>query len=70
MRQVMNVSLPEVLVKEVKKEVKNGGYASTSEFIRHILRLWRTKQLAEELRHDQKEFKKGKGKKLTSLADL
>ena len=70
MRQVINLSLPAPLVKAVRREVKNGDYASTSEFFRHLLRLWNTKQLAEEIRRARLEFKAGKGKILRSFADL
>ncbi len=72
MRQVINLSLPAPLVKAVRREVKNGDYASTSEFFRHLLRLWNTKQLAEEIRRAREEFrtKKGTWKELRSLDDL
>jgi len=70
MRNIINISLPTTLVREVKVEVKRGGYASTSEFFRHLLRLWRTKQLGEELRRDRQDFIAGKGKILRSLKDL
>ena len=70
MRHIINISLPETMVKEVKKEVKAGGYASTSEFMRHVLRLWKLKKLGEELRSDREEFEAGKGTELNSLAEL
>lgn len=70
MRSVVNISLPETTVKLVKKEVQAGGYASTSDFFRNLLRLWSARQLGEELRQDRKLFKAGKGKVLKSLKDL
>lgn len=70
MRNVINISLPEVTAKQLKREIKTGGYASTSEFFRHLLRLWNTRQLAVELKKDQKEFETGRGIKIDSLADL
>lgn len=70
MRNIINISLPTTLAREVKLEVKKGDYASTSEFFRHLLRLWRTKQLGQELRRDRLEFEAGKGKVLRSLKDL
>lgn len=70
MRNIINISLPITLVREVKLEVKKGRYASTSEFFRHLLRLWRTKQLGEELKRDRQEFERGGGKVLHSLKDL
>ena len=70
MRNVVNISLPNTMVKIVKKEVKQGGFASTSEFFRHLIRSWNTQNLARELKNDRKEFEAGKGKILQSLKDL
>ncbi|TSC62870.1 MAG: hypothetical protein G01um101448_519 [Parcubacteria group bacterium Gr01-1014_48] len=67
MRNIVNISLPDSLVKEVEQEVKNGGFASKSEFFRHVLREHR---LAKELANDRKSFERGKGKVLKSLRDL
>ena len=66
MREVMNISLPASMTAVIKKEVKRGGYASVSEFIRHLIRL----QLADEFNRDGKNFPAGKWKKLKSLRDL
>jgi Arc/MetJ-type ribon-helix-helix transcriptional regulator len=70
MRNILNISLPESMVKIIKKDVKNGGFASNSEFIRHLLRLWNTKQLGHELKNDRKLFEAGEGMELGSLKDL
>ncbi|MCX6786114.1 MAG: ribbon-helix-helix domain-containing protein [Candidatus Komeilibacteria bacterium] len=70
MREVINISLPSLMAKDVKTAVKAGGYASTSEFFRHLLRLWNTYRLAEELKRDRKKFNAGKGILLKSLKDL
>ncbi len=70
MRNIINISLPETMVKIVKQEVKTYGFGTTSEFFRHLLRLWNTKQLGEELHRDRKAFEAGKGKILRSLKDL
>lgn len=70
MRNVINISLPEKMVKLVKKEVRAEGYASVSEFFRHLIREWNTHKLAQELKKDLQEFKSGKGKVLRSLKDL
>ena len=70
MRDVINISLPSPMAKTVKTAVKTGDYASTSEFFRHLLRLWNTYKLAEELKKDRKQFMAGKGKVLKSLKDL
>lgn len=55
------------MVKDVKREVKEKKYSSTSEFFRHLLRQWNTKRLAEHLRQDRREFALGKGRVLRSL---
>lgn len=70
MRNIVNISLPEEMTKIVKREIKSGGFATTSEFFRHLLRLWSTHKLAEELRERREDFKKGEGKILRSLKDL
>ena len=70
MRNIVNISMPADMVKIAKKEVSSGNFATTSEFFRHLLRLWNTHQLAEDLKADRKVFKAGKGKPLRSLRDL
>ena len=54
----------------MEKEVKKGKFATKSEFVRHMIRLWNTRKLAEELKEAQKDFEAGKFKKLRSLKDL
>ena len=68
MRSVMNISLPKDLVKDVERGVKQGKFASKSEFIRDLVRSWNQAKLAEELNRMGEE--KGKWKKLKSLRDL
>lgn len=70
MRQILNISLPMSMVKIIKKEVKTGGFASVSEFIRHLIRLYNTEKLAKEVEADRKDFEAGKGIELKSLEDL
>jgi Arc/MetJ-type ribon-helix-helix transcriptional regulator len=70
MRSIINISLPASLAAEVKREVKEGHFASTSEFFRHVLRLWNTGKVLRELKQSEKEFTQGKGKVLKSLKDL
>ena len=70
MRNIVNISLPNSMVKIIKKDVKDGGYASTSEFIRHLIRLWNTKQLGKELSESKKQLEAGKGIELKSLKNL
>lgn len=70
MRAVLNISLPKETVLAVKKEAKLGGFATTSEYIRYLIRTENTRKLAEEIEISKKEFKEGKGKVLNSLKDL
>jgi hypothetical protein len=38
--------------------------------MRHLIRLWRTEQLLQDVKQSEKEFAQGKGKALKSLMDL
>ena len=66
----MNISMPEALRKQVEVAVKEGNYASTSEFIRHLLRLWKDQEILKDIRQSEKEYKQGKAKVLKSFKDL
>lgn len=70
MRQILNISLPEKMVKMIKVEVKEGGFASVSEFMRHLIRLYKTDQFLRDVKLSEKEFAEGKYKELKSLKDL
>ena len=70
MREVINISLPGPMVTIVKKAVKNGTYASTSEFFRSLLRDWQENKLLAELNESRLEITSDKGKTLKSLKDL
>ena len=70
MRTIVNISLPKEMAEEIKQEVRREGYASTSEFIRALLREYKRVKLAEELQKQTRKFEAGKGKILRSLRDL
>jgi len=70
MRNVINISLPQKMTREVEKNVKSGNFSTKSEFFRMLLRLWMEGKLAEELAESRKELHGGKGKLLKSLRDL
>ena len=70
MRSIINISLPSALKHEVETAVKHGGYATKSEFIRELLRLWKEDQVLKNLHLSQAEIKAGKGKVLKSLKSL
>ncbi|MBP9760529.1 MAG: ribbon-helix-helix protein, CopG family [Candidatus Pacebacteria bacterium] len=69
-RNIINISLPPALAREVRAEVKKEGFASVSEYFRHLIREHRKTQLAEELRIEREEFAAGRGVVLTSLKTL
>ncbi|MFA6099387.1 MAG: ribbon-helix-helix domain-containing protein [Patescibacteria group bacterium] len=70
MREVINISVPAPLAKTIKNAVKNGSYASTSEFFRHLLRDWQEGMLLNGLNESRDEILAGKGKVLKSLKKL
>jgi Arc/MetJ-type ribon-helix-helix transcriptional regulator len=70
MRSILNISLPSSLAETVKKEVKDGQFASTSEFFRHLLRLWNEEKLERDIKQSERDFSRGRFKVLKSLKDL
>ncbi|MES2059916.1 MAG: ribbon-helix-helix domain-containing protein [Patescibacteria group bacterium] len=70
MRNIINISLPSNMRREVETAVKDGDYASKSEFFRDLLRMWRHRELIGDLEASEREFAAGKGKRLRSLRDL
>ncbi len=40
MRNIVNISVPAEMAKDIKRGVKAGKFASTSEFMRHLIRVW------------------------------
>lgn len=70
MRNIINISLPKELVSFVKRETKQGKYASVSEFIRTLIRDYEERRILAELQESEREIRAGKGRVLRSLADL
>lgn len=70
MRNIVNISLPDQMARQIQVEVKKGHFASKSEFFRHLIRLWNDKQLGAELRIERKKFELEGGEELKSLRDL
>ena len=62
--------MPVSLKKSVDTAVKEGNYASVSEFFRDAIRAWEEEQLYQSVLKSEKEFAQGKGKRLRSLKDL
>ncbi len=50
MATTMNVSLPEPLKDFVDEQVKRGGYSSTSDYVRQLIREHRARVDADEIR--------------------
>ena len=70
MRNIITISLPLGLKKQVEKTVKEENYGSVSEFFRDALRAYEEAKLIKEIEESEREFALGKGKKLRSLKDL
>ena len=70
MRAILNISLPQAMVADVKAEVKRGKYSTVSEFFRKLLRDWQKEKLLRELKRGEAEIRAGKGIHLRSLRDL
>lgn len=70
MRYIVNISLPESMAKEVNVAVKNGPYATKSEFFRDLLRDWKERELLKGLQQSRKDIKNKKGRVLKSLKDM
>lgn len=70
MRNIISISLPMGLKKQVDKVVKEENYGSVSEFFRDAVRAWQEEQLYQSVLMSEKEFNEGKGKKFRSLRDL
>mgnify|MGYP003426570245 CR=1 FL=1 len=70
MRQTMNISVSPKLKKAIEAAVRDGGYASKSEFLRAIFRAWEDEHILKTVRKSEKEIATGKVIKLKSLKDL
>lgn len=70
MRTTLNISMPTALKKDVDLAVKEGKYASISEFFRDAIRAWNEEKLYQSVLQSEKEFAQGKSKRLRSLKDL
>ena len=70
MRDVVNISLPELLNREIEKAMKKGRYSTKSEFIRELIRSHLEDELVRQVEESEREIRAGKGKVLRSLRDL
>lgn len=62
--------MPASMKKNVEQAVKEGNYASVSEFFRDTIRAWENARLIRELKESRAEIARGKGKLLKSFSDL
>ena len=74
MRQVLSLSLPEPMIKEIKNRTKNRGFASVSDYIKTLVTSDQNLISADELlvmaQEAEQEYKTGQTIKAKSLADL
>ena len=70
MRNIVNISLPKEMNQTVENIVRQGKYATKSEFFRDLLRMWLEGRILRELTESRKELIARKGKELKSLKDL
>lgn len=70
MRKNISISLPQHTQALIKKEVKEGGYATVSEFFRALLRDYEEKKILKMIEQGRKEYREGKTTLLRSLSDL
>lgn len=54
MRAILNISLPQTLKDDIEKAVVVGNYATKSEFIRDLMRLWQQDRLLKEVIESKK----------------
>ena len=70
MREILNISLSKELADSVRKEVKQKGFSSISEYFRFLIRKEKEEKLLRQLIQSEKEIEKGDFKELKSLDDL
>ena len=62
--------MPVSLKRNIDLAVKDGNYASVSEFFRDAVRAWEEERLYQSVMRSQRDFAAGKFKRLRSLKDL
>jgi Arc/MetJ-type ribon-helix-helix transcriptional regulator len=74
MRQVLSLSLPEQITKEIKISSKQKGFSSVSGYIKYLFELDKNliseKELLSAVREARKEYAGGKTIKAKSITDL
>ena len=70
MRNIVSISLPKQLDEQIEKEVKTGKFASKSEFIRSLIRLWQEEKLARDIAASERDIAAGRVREIKSLKEL
>jgi putative addiction module CopG family antidote len=70
MRNIVSISLPKQLDEQIEKEVKTGNFASKSEFIRSLIRLWQEEKLAKDIAASERDISAGRVREIKSLKEL
>lgn len=70
MRNIVTISLPKQLNDQIEKEVKTGKFASKSEFVRCLIRLWQEEKLAKDIAAAERDIAAGKVRAVKSLKEL
>lgn len=70
MRNIVSISLPKQLDEQIEKEVKTGKFASKSEFIRSLIRLWQEEKLAKDIAASERDIAAGRVREIKSLKEL
>ena len=70
MRSVKSISLPPEMIKAIKIATKKDGFATFSEFMRHLIRLWHEEKLYQDVMESEEDYKTGQFKTLNSIAEL
>lgn len=70
MRNIITISVPSSVKKNLESIMKENKYASVSELFRDAVRSLEDATLVKNMMESELEFAAGKGKKLRSLKDL
>ncbi|MFH0857776.1 MAG: hypothetical protein V1848_03450 [Candidatus Magasanikbacteria bacterium] len=74
MRQVLSLSFPEQMTKEIKQVAKQRGFVSASSYVKYLFEsdrdLISEEELLDSIKQAEKDYKSGKCVKAKSVADL
>ena len=70
MRTAMSISVPEALRAEIEREVRDGRYASVSEFFRTVMRERQEYVILRDVEESRREIRSRRGHTLRSLKNL